>query len=78
MDEQAAIEGLERTEATLREYAEANGLVLYVDPVWRGQPPPAEQRGPVRHGVWSLAGRLPGGAAGLRHLSQPYSPRRGS
>ena len=68
MDEQAAIAGLERTEATLREYADANDLTLYVDPIWPGQPPPAEQRGPVRHAVWSLAGRLPGGAAGrLRH-----------
>ncbi len=68
MDEQAAIEGLERTEKVLREYADANGLTLYVDPVWPGQPPPSEQRGPVRHAVWSLAGRLPGGAPGrLRH-----------
>jgi len=68
MDERDAIAGLERTEATLREYAEANGLRLSVDPVWPGAPPPAEQRGPVRHAVWSLAGRLPGGAAGrLRH-----------
>jgi hypothetical protein len=68
VDEREAIEGLERTEAKLKEYAEANGLVVSVDPVYPGAPPPAQQTGPVRHAVWSLAGRLPGGAPGrLRH-----------
>ena len=68
MDESAAIEGLERTEAKLREYAEANGLVVRPELIWPGMPLPREQRGPIRHACWSVAGTLPGGAPGrLRH-----------
>ena len=67
MDERAAIEGLERTEAKLRAYAEARGLALRSEG-YQGMPPPADQRGPVRFACWALAGRLPGGVPGrLRH-----------
>ncbi len=35
---------------------------------WPGYVPAAQQPGPVKHAVWSLAGRFPGGAVGrLRH-----------
>jgi hypothetical protein len=68
VDEREAIAGLERTEAALRAWADANGLVVSVDPMWPGAPGPHEQSGPVRHAVWSIAGKLPGGASGrLRH-----------
>ena len=68
MDEAAALAGLERTEAKLREYAEQRGLVASPELTWPGQPLPHEQRGPVRFASWSVAGRLPGGVPGrLRH-----------
>jgi hypothetical protein len=63
-----ALEGLQRTEAALRSYADANGLVLTEEIPWPGYVPAAQQMGPVRHAIWSLAGRFPGGAVGrLRH-----------
>jgi hypothetical protein len=68
MDESAAIEGLERTEAKLRAFAKDRGLVVRPELTWPGQPLPREQRGPVRFAAWSVAGELPGGAFGrLRH-----------
>jgi hypothetical protein len=68
MDEGTAIAGLERTEAKLREYAQERGLVVRPELIWPGQPLPHQQRGPVRHACWSVAGKLPGGAPGrLRH-----------
>jgi len=67
-DESEAREGLNRTEAALREYAEARGLVLREEQPWPGYVPAAQQPGPVKHAIWSLAGELPGGAIGrLRH-----------
>ncbi len=66
--EQEALEGLRRSEEKLRSYAQERGLTLSVDPLWPGAPGPEQQVGPVRHAVWSLAGRFPGGAVGrLRH-----------
>jgi hypothetical protein len=66
--EEQALEGLRRSEEKLRAYAEERGLVLSVDALWPGAPAPEQQVGPVRHAVWSLAGRFPGGAIGrLRH-----------
>ncbi|MGI8461842.1 MAG: hypothetical protein ACR2OC_09460 [Solirubrobacterales bacterium] len=63
-----AIEGLRRTEAMLREYAQSRGLVLRSESPWPGYVPVEQQQGPIRHAIWSLAGRLPGGAPGrLRH-----------
>ena len=68
MDEAAAIAGLERTEARLRTYAEERGLNVSAELTWPGQPLPSEQRGPIRHASWAVAGRLPGGVPGrLRH-----------
>lgn len=68
MDERGAIEGLERTEAKLRAYAERRGLTVRPEAVWPGQPLPHEQRGPIRYACWSVAGKLPGGVPGrLRH-----------
>ena len=68
MGESEAIEGLERSEAILREYAAARGLVLRSESPWPGYLPAEEQQGPIRHAIWSLAGRLPGGVPGrLRH-----------
>jgi hypothetical protein len=68
MDEAGAIEGLERTEAKLREYAAERGLTVRPELTWPGQPLPRAQRGPVRFAAWSVAGELPGGAKGrLRH-----------
>lgn len=66
--ERDAIEGLNRSEAALREYADEHGLVLTSESPWPGYVPAEEQRGAVRHAIWSLAGKLPGGAPGrLRH-----------
>ena len=63
-----AIEGLERTGALLAEYAAKRDLVITSDAPWPGYVPAEQQTGPVRHAVWSLAGRFPGGAVGrLRH-----------
>jgi len=68
MGERDAIEGLERTEARLNEYAATRGLVVRPELIWPGMPLPAEQHGPIRHACWSVAGPLPGGAPGrLRH-----------
>ncbi len=68
MDEAGAIEGLERTEAKLRAYASERGLTVRPELIWPGMPLPREQRGPIRHACWSVAGKLPGGVAGrLRH-----------
>ena len=67
-DEAEALEGLRRTEEALREYARARGLVLREEQPWPGYVPAAQQPGPVKHAIWSLAGELPGGAVGrLRH-----------
>ena len=67
MGEDAAL-GLERTEAALREYADQRGLVLAPDPLWPGYEGGRMIHGPIGHGVWSLAGKFPGGASGrLRH-----------
>ena len=68
MDESAAIEGLERTQRRLEEFAEGHGLTVRPELVWPGQPLAHEQRGPVRFAAWSVSGALPGGVAGrLRH-----------
>ncbi len=68
MDEQEAIAGLVRTEEKLRSFAERNDLVVRDELPWPGAQPPHEQRGPIRHAIWSVSGRLPGGAVGrLRH-----------
>ncbi len=68
MDEREALAGLERTESRLREFAEPLGLSVRTEQPWPGAQPPAEQPGPVKHAIWSVAGRLPGGAVGrLRH-----------
>lgn len=67
-DDTKAIEGLRRSEEKLRAYAESRGLVLREEQPYPGYVPAAQQPGPVKHAVWSLAGRLPGGAVGrLRH-----------
>ncbi|CAN5495657.1 hypothetical protein BH20ACT15_BH20ACT15_06030 [soil metagenome] len=63
-----AIEGLERSAAKLKEYADSRGLVFASESPWPGYVPAEQQTGPVRHAIWSLAGRFPGGAVGrLRH-----------
>ena len=63
-----AIEGLERSRAKLQEYADSRGLVLTSESPWPGYVPAEQQTGPVRHAIWSLAGKFPGGAVGrLRH-----------
>jgi len=68
MDEGVAIEGLERTQARLEDYAADRGLVVRPELIWPGQPLPHEQHGPIRHACWSVAGKLPGGVPGrLRH-----------
>jgi hypothetical protein len=67
-DEGEALAGLQRTAETLRAYGERNGLVLRSEQPWPGMLPAEQQTGPIRHAVWSLTGRLPGGAIGrLRH-----------
>jgi hypothetical protein len=68
VDEAAAIAGLQRTEEKLSAYAAEHGLTVRPELIWPGMPLPTEQRGPVRHACWSVAGELPGGVAGrLRH-----------
>ncbi len=63
-----ALEGLRRSEAKLREYADGRGLILREEHPYPGYVPAAEQPGPVKHAIWSLAGQFPGGAVGrLRH-----------
>jgi hypothetical protein len=66
--ERDAIEGLQRSEQALRAYADAHSLALTSESPWPGYVPADQQSGPIRHAVWTLAGRLPGGAPGrLRH-----------
>jgi len=68
MERGEAVEGLRRSEEALRSYAERNGLTLGSEPPWPGYQPVEQQSGPIRHAVWTLSGRLPGGAVGtLRH-----------
>lgn len=68
VSEVVALEGLRRTAETLRAYGDRNGLVLRSEQPWPGMLPAEEQTGPIRHAIWSLTGRLPGGAIGrLRH-----------
>jgi len=67
-DDAEALAGLRRTEEGLRDFAAAHGMVLREEQPWPGYVPAARQPGPVKHGLWSLAGELPGGAIGrLRH-----------
>ena len=67
-DEGQALADLHRTEAALAEYGRSRGLVLREEQPWPGYVPAAQQPGPVKHAVWSLTGKLPGGAFGrLRH-----------
>lgn len=67
-DEQAAMRELRRCEEDLRAYADDRGLVLRADPPYPGAPEPEAQPGPIKHCVWSLIGRMPGGTIGkLRH-----------
>ena len=67
-DESEALEGLRRSEEKLREYATARNLVLREEQPYPGYVPAAQQPGPVKHAIWSLAGTMPGGAVGrLRH-----------
>lgn len=68
MAEVEALEGLRRTEETLRAYGAEHGLVLRSEQPWPGMLPAEQQSGPIRHAIWSLVGKLPGGAIGrLRH-----------
>ncbi len=68
MGEAEAIEGLQRSEAILRAYADEHGLELRSESPWPGYMPAEQQTGPIRHAIWSLAGKLPGGVTGrLRH-----------
>jgi hypothetical protein len=68
VDEREALEGLARTEAKLRSFADEYGLVVRSELPWPGAQPPAQQPGPIKHAIWSVSGRLPGGAVGrLRH-----------
>lgn len=67
-DDGSALEELKRCEAGLREYATEHGLEVRADPAYPGAPPPEQQPGPVKHAIWSLVGRMPGGTIGkLRH-----------
>jgi len=67
-DDSEALEGLQRSQAALQDYADANGLTLREEQPWPGYVPAAQQPGPVKHAIWSLAGEFPGGAVGrLRH-----------
>lgn len=67
-DESEALEGLRRSEAALRDYAAEHDLALREEQPYPGYVPAAQQPGPVKHAIWSLAGRFPGGAVGrLRH-----------
>jgi hypothetical protein len=68
MSEAEALEGLRRTEETLRAYGVEHGLELRSEQPWPGMLPAEQQTGPIRHAIWSLVGKLPGGAIGrLRH-----------
>lgn len=68
LDEREALAGLAETEHQLEAYAAERGLEVRSERPWPGALPPAEQPGPVKHAIWSIAGRLPGGATGrLRH-----------
>ena len=68
MDGSEALDELAETERLLQAYADERGLQLRPEYPWPGALPPAEQPGPVKHAMWSLAGRFPGGATGrLRH-----------
>lgn len=68
MSGEDAFEGLRRTEEKLRAYGDEHDLVLREEQPYPGYVPAAQQIGPVKHAIWSLAGRLPGGAIGrLRH-----------
>jgi hypothetical protein len=68
MAETEALEGLRRSEETLRAYGSEHGLELRSEQPWPGMLPAEQQSGPIRHAVWSLVGKLPGGAIGrLRH-----------
>ena len=63
-----ALEELAETERLLQEYADQRGLQLRPEYPWPGALPPAQQPGPIKHAMWALAGRFPGGATGrLRH-----------
>lgn len=67
-DPAQAMEDLHKAEAELEAYASERGLILKRDPPYPGAPPPEEQPGPMKHGVWSLVGVMPGGeVARLRH-----------
>ena len=67
-DDSEALEGLRRSEEKLRAYAASRNLVLREEQPYPGYVPAAQQIGPVKHAIWSLAGTLPGGAVGrLRH-----------
>ncbi len=68
MDGSGALAELAETERRLQEYADERGLQLRPEYPWPGALPPAEQPGPIKHAMWALAGRFPGGAVGrLRH-----------
>lgn len=68
MSESEALAGLERTATALKAYGDEHGLVLRSEQPWPGMLPAEQQTGPIRHAIWSLTGRLPGGAIGrLRH-----------
>lgn len=67
-DDGTALEELRRCEADLEAYAAGRELELRADPAYPGALPPERQPGPVKHAVWSLVGRMPGGTIGkLRH-----------
>lgn len=66
-DESEALEGLRRSEERLGDYARSCGLVLREEQPYPGYLPAAQQPGPVKHAVWSLAGKLPGGTVGRLH-----------
>ncbi|MGK2956461.1 MAG: hypothetical protein ACSLFI_12435 [Solirubrobacterales bacterium] len=66
--EEEAIRDLRKCEADLEAYASERGLIVKVDPPYPGAPSPEAQPGPMKHGVWSLVGVMPGGeVARLRH-----------
>lgn len=67
-DDGAALEQLRQCERDLEAYAAERGLTVRLDPAYPGAPPPEKQPGPVKHSIWSLVGRMPGGSIGkLRH-----------
>lgn len=67
-DDGTALEELRQCEQELEAYARERGLTVRLDPAYPGAPPPEEQPGPVKHSIWSLIGRMPGGSIGkLRH-----------